>query len=137
MTTMMNDERRHRVTLRLRWIAWFLFTIVWTFLLVAKIPENVQFSDDPELSYRIRIVIAKTVHALCYAGWTILTGSLFTKFGLRLALLFLLMNHAVATEYVQLVYSNRDGCLRDSLIDHAGIFVGLVLSWSWWTRPNT
>ena len=57
--------------------------------------------------------------------------------GAIIALLFFLMAHAVGTEYVQLRWSGRDGCLRDVLIDHAGILLGLILSWKRWTRPDT
>jgi VanZ family protein len=124
------------LSLRIRWTAWIAFTVLWTIALTAPIGKIEAFRSESILSGDLRIVVAKILHAFAYASWTILTGSLFPSFGGRVAFLFFLMNHAVVTEYVQLRWAGRDGCLRDVLIDHAGIFLGLMLSWKWWTRPN-
>ena len=126
-----------RWSLRTRWIAWIAFTALWTIALVAPVGKIEAFRSDSVLSGDYRIVVAKIVHALAYASWTILTASLLPRFGGRIALLFFLMAHAAGTEYVQLRWSGRDGCLRDVLIDHAGILLGLLLSWKRWTRPDT
>ncbi|HEX3315747.1 MAG TPA: VanZ family protein [Gemmataceae bacterium] len=124
------------MTLRTRRIAWIAFTVLWTVALTAPIGKIEAFRSNSLLEGEVRIVVAKILHALAYASWTILTASLLPSFGGRIGLLFCLMTHAVCTEYVQLRWSGRDGCLRDVLIDHAGILVGLVLSWKWWTGPT-
>jgi VanZ family protein len=124
------------VSLRTRRIAWIAFTVLWTIALTAPIGKIEAFRSNSVLEGDLRIVVAKTLHALAYASWTILTASLLPSFGGRIALLFFLMTHAVGTEYVQLRWAGRDGCLRDVLIDHAGILLGLILSWKWWTRPE-
>jgi VanZ family protein len=128
-------RRGFSVPLSLRWAAWIGFTVLWTVLLIIPINEDLPFSDDPETRAQIRIIVAKTIHALAYTGWTILTASLRPSFGGRILLLFFLMAHAVGTEWAQLQVG-RDGCLRDSAIDQAGILLGLLLSWSWWTKPS-
>ena len=124
------------MTLRQRWHLWIAFTLLWTVALVVPIQAPV-FSEDPDTQSWIRFVIAKTLHASAYAAWTILAGSLHTSFAGRISLLFFLMAHAVGTEIVQnLPWVNRGGCLRDSAIDQTGILLGLILSWSWWTRSD-
>jgi VanZ family protein len=131
-----SPEGRHP-SMSTRWIAWIAFTVLWTIGLVAPVAKIEAFRSESILSGDYRIVVAKILHTLAYAAWTMLTGSLLPRMGARLALLFFLMTHAALTEYIQLRWSGRDGCLRDVLIDHAGILLGLLLSWKRWTRPDT
>jgi VanZ family protein len=125
-----------RWSLRARWGVWIAFTALWTAALVAPVGKIEALRTESVLSGDVRILIAKILHALAYAAWTILTGSLAPRTGGRFALLYFLMTHAALTEYIQLRWSGRDGCLRDVLIDHAGILLGLLLSWKRWTRPD-
>src|SRR5262249_50212266 len=115
MTTMIDRPRSESLEpLRVRWYLWIGFAVLWTIALIAPISEDVSFSSDPDTNRLIRLFLAKSLHALAYTSWTVLTGSLRTGFGGRILLLFFLMAHAAGTEWIQLRVG-RDGCLRDVL----------------------
>jgi VanZ family protein len=116
-----------------RWIAWCAYFVPMTILLVAP------GSDEGGgllggLEPHQQTMVAKSVHVVIYAGLTVLTGWLRVPPPWRLVLLFVLMLHGAATEFVQQFVPNRTGMLRDVLFDHLGVAVGLCISWKWWTR---
>ena len=116
-----------------RWIAWCAYVVPMTVLLVMPGPnEGGGFLGG--LEPHQQTFVAKSVHVAIYAGLTILTGWLRVSPGWRLVLLFVLMLHGAATEFIQQFVPNRTGALRDVLFDHLGVAVGLCISWKWWTR---
>lgn len=124
-----------RATSRLRWLLWICYVFLWTTLLVVPFPDLGQWPlFDPPIGDKY--LIGKAGHVCAYALMTILTGWLRVGFQARLLLLFFLMAHASATEWVQLHLSNRTGLVDDIVLDHLGILTGLVLSWKWWTRAE-
>ena len=116
-----------------RWIAWFLYFSCMTTLLV--LPGRFQ-AELPlgEFVVTNKVFIAKGVHVSAYAGLAVLSGWLRVPLRVRPALMFLLMFHAAATEFIQLYVPNRGGSLGDVLWDHLGIAIGLCISWKWWSR---
>jgi len=117
-----------------RWVVWAVFVALWTTALVLPLPEdrNWPVALSPERKY----LLAKTGHVCAYALMTILSGWLRVPMRFRLLLLFFLMAHAAATEWIQLNISNRTGTVDDVMLDHLGIAAGLILSWKWWSRDD-
>jgi spore maturation protein SpmB len=83
----------------------------------------------------LKFVLAKALHLSSYAVMAVLGGTLVPA-GRRRAVAFTLLGlHGAATELAQyfgnLWYdTHRNGCVRDVLIDSAGIVLGaLVLRW--------
>lgn len=119
----------------LRWLVWGAFTLVWTTLLV--LPgytfTRIGLDERPE----IRLTVAKSLHILAYAVFTILTAWVRVPARFRLFLLFFLMAHATATELAQLyLVENRSGTLGDVALDQIGILLGLCVAWRWWSDPR-
>lgn len=119
----------------LLWSIWIVFTLAWTAGLVLPI-SSPTFGDTEEIRNLVRFILSKGAHLSLYAAWTVLTGSLRAPFRYRLFLLMFLMFHAVATEWVQTFVPSRTGLLRDAAIDHLGIFLGVLISFRWWTQAD-
>lgn len=120
---------------RLRWLLWLGYVIIWTALLTTPLPESVEWPlFDPPVTEKY--LLAKIGHVCAYALLAILTGWLGAGFSARLLLLFFLMAHASATEWVQLHLANRTGTVTDVVLNHLGVLAGLVMSWRWWAQPR-
>lgn len=119
-----------------RWLIWTLFCVAWTAALVAPVPSTDGLPMGEFLDSR-RVLVAKAVHVVAYAMFAMLSGWLPVAPRWRLLLMYLLMVHAVATEFTQLHLSYRSGTLSDVLWDHLGIAIGFGLSWRWWLREGT
>jgi VanZ family protein len=117
-----------------RWLVWGILVALWTTALVLPLPEdrNWPIAISPGRKY----LLAKTGHVGAYAVMTILSGWLPVPLRFRLPLLFFLMAHAAATEWVQLNFSNRTGTVEDVVLDHMGIAAGLIISWKWWSKDE-
>ncbi len=70
---------------------------------------------------------------MAYGVMTMLGGRLLVPVRYRWIVMFFLMFHAAATEFIQLHLSYRSGLVMDVLIDHIGVGVGAALSWRYWT----
>lgn len=119
-----------------RWSIWLVFTILWTIglLLPSATIDRMPLVEDLG---DWRIIVAKIIHLLIYSFWTILTAWLGAPLRVRIFLLVFLMAHGVLTEWGQTYPSlMRTGSLRDAAIDHAGVFLGVVLSIRWWAAPD-
>lgn len=119
---------------RWRWLACAIFVILWTTALVLPFPDP--GSWPVQLTPSRKFLIAKTCHVSAYALMTILCGWLRVPVRFRLLLLFFLMAHAAATEWIQLNISNRTGTVDDVVLDHLGIAIGLAVSWKWWSKKE-
>jgi hypothetical protein len=79
-------------------------------------------------------VLSKTLHLCSYAFMAVLGGSLVPAGRRRAFVLAALVLHGAATEVGQWVgnryfETNRHGCVRDVLIDAAGVTAGAVVLW--------
>jgi len=115
-----------------RWLAWGLYVLLLTTALV--LPAAAVGNWPGQLSQDQKKIIAKTGHVCAYALMTILSGWLRLPVRFRLLLLFFLMAHAAATEWIQLNVSHRSGTVQDVVLDHLGIAAGLIVSWKWWSQ---
>ena len=118
-----------------RWLAWGLFVLLSTTALVAPLPAVDNW--PVEISQGQIYFFAKTAHVWAYALMTILSGWLGVTVRFRWLLLFFLMAHAAATEWIQLNLSGRNGTVDDVLLDHLGIATGLIVSRKWWFRDRS
>lgn len=120
-----------------RWLIWSVFLVLWTIGLLY--PTSPQLHQIDEIIEPFRVVIAKTVHVSAYAILAILTGWLRVAPRYRWLMLFVIMAHGTATEMGQWItkemhISTRTGELYDVAFDNAGILLGLLVSWRWWTE---
>lgn len=113
-----------------RWIIWVLFLVSWSFALLRPIPEPLVRTTEQFVS---RQVIGKTLHVCAYACLAILTGWLRAPLRFRPLLMLFIMAHGTLTELGQSLVPGRVGALLDVGIDNAGVLLGVLLSWKWWT----
>lgn len=116
-----------------RWRIWCLGLLVWTALLVAPNPTTELGLDDVLAEYKY--AAAKTLHVVAYGCMAFFAGWLRTPMRYRWGLVFVLMAHGTVTELIQTQIEGRTGTLRDVGYDHAGVCLGLLLGWKWWTAP--
>ena len=113
------------------WATWLLLFAVWTLALVTKYPAELEKElVPPEHIFRA----SKLLHLCMYAFLTFSSGFLTKRRGVRWLLVLVLSVHGFATEYIQTLVPGRDGNLLDVAIDHAGILLGLLLTWRWRAR---
>lgn len=109
---------------------------VWTYLLVEPNPI-------PEVKAEVpadwHFLAAKGLHASAYAGLAVLMMFLpvpaASAHVVRPLLIGFLLLHGAGTEIAQTFVPGREGCIRDALIDWAGIAAGIALTWPLW-RPK-
>ena len=105
---------------------------LWTYLLLAPEPvPEVLPGDyswfDKEMA---KFLLAKSLHLSAYAFLAAFGGSLFPSARGRWMYWGVLVLHGIGTEIGQTYVPNRHGCVRDVLIDAAGIAVGAwALRW--------
>jgi VanZ family protein len=119
---------------RARFLIWLTYALCWTVALVAPIRDQTPWvvtSVDIDLKY----VLAKTAHVIGYALFAGLTGWLGVGRRIRWLMMFVLMSHATVTELIQEFVPGRHGSLYDVAFDHAGVALGLLLTWKWWRHP--
>lgn len=124
--------------IRLFGFAYLALLAIWTWLLVKPepVPESLVGGVawfDPQL---LHFILAKATHLSVYAGFAFLAGLLVRTSRGRLKAWSLLALHGVASEIGQMVGAEhfdtkRHGCIRDMLIDTAGIAVGAFLVGRW------
>jgi VanZ family protein len=113
----------------------FLGLWTWKLLEPRPVPEEI----EEQIPVDLKFVLAKSLHAGAYAFLTILAAFLPVRrpyFWVAVATLAL---HGVGTEIGQTFVPNREGCVRDVIIDWAGISMGLLGLWGWglcWRSPK-
>src|SRR5207245_1172858 len=117
---------------RARWLIWSAFIAVWSALLLVPVPESGPIADLPPGR---RELIAKFVPVATYGLLTALSGWLHVPLRWRWALLFGITVHGTVTELLQ-TQVGRGGSLTDVGWDNLGVFLGLVVTWKWWARPD-
>lgn len=88
------------------------------------------------LAFGRRHLATKTAHVSCYALFAALSGWVRAPQQFRPLLMFFIMAHATSTELIQLTLAHRDGNLIDVGFDNAGILIGFLLTWKWWTEKG-
>lgn len=116
-------------TPRARWGLWAAYVTAWTRSLLVENPVGVV--NDPDLAYKL-FLFSKTVHVTAYALFAALSGWLHVPGRSRWLLLAFMSLHAFLTEYGQRYFTTRHPSLRDVGLDHAGIVLGVLLTWNWW-----
>jgi VanZ family protein len=111
----------------LRWLLWVVCLVIWTILLLTSAPAH--FAREHVNPYT-NLPISKFLHIGAYAFLAALAGTLNLRH--RWILLVVLALHGVMTEVLQTFVPDRSGSLRDVLIDHVGIALGVLISWAWW-----
>ena len=84
----------------------------------------------------LKTVVTKSGHVIAYAIFAFLSGWLLVPARLRWMPLFFIMTHAAMTEMFQQHIQGRTGCLEDVGLNHAGILLGVLAGWKWWTDPK-
>jgi VanZ family protein len=115
------------------WLAWFVFTSLWTASLLTTQPVTV---GQKVLSTGLLFLCAKCLHVSAYAAWAMLTGWLRPPRPLRWYVLGFLSAHGFATEYLQHFVPGRHPSWRDVGLDHLGLLIGVACTWKWWRAPN-
>lgn len=111
-----------------------LFLGLWTWKLVEPNPVPEELSR--RLSGDEKFAAAKALHAGGYAFLTFLAVTLPVPNRWRWFLVGLLALHGAATEIAQTFVPNRHGCVRDVLIDWAGVVI-TVLLWRIFRRHDS
>jgi VanZ family protein len=119
----------------LRWSIWAGFVALFTTVLLLP-GATISSLHGPEMTEGSKFLVAKTIHVAAYAVLTILSAWLFVPVRFRLLLLAFVMAHGTATELLQHLVPGRSGSLYDVGFDQLGVFIGLALSWKWWTRQG-
>jgi VanZ family protein len=120
---------------RWRWVIWLLFVLAWSTALLVPDPVGFVFGHGDgslDIPDDVKFLMAKSLHVTAYALAAILTGSLHAPGRWRWVLLAFWSLHACGTEIGQLFVPTRTGSVRDVVLDHVGLLIGLALSWRWW-----
>jgi len=113
-----------------RGFGWCVCVGVWTIALLTTTPVEVGNAIIPKGEY---FPAAKILHVCAYAFLTVYLSWLPLQRWRWLLLAFLSL-HAAGTEYLQQFVPGRTGKVTDVFIDHAGLLLGLALTWKHW-RP--
>jgi VanZ family protein len=117
----------------MRVVLWWVAVALWTAALLTPYPVLLGREILPP---QVSFPAAKTLHVVAYAGLAGLIPWLGLPLGWRWAFLGFLSLHAVGTEYLQRFVPLRTGSVTDALIDHAGLLLGLAITWKGWRRSR-
>jgi VanZ family protein len=112
-------------------LLWGLLLLGWTAALLTTYPVHVAHAALPPPA---QFPTAKVLHVSAYAVLAALSAWPRPLGRLRWLLLAFLSLHAAGTEYLQQYVPLRGPSAADVLIDHAGILLGVVVTWKWWWR---
>jgi len=113
---------------------WLLYIAAWSLALLTPHPIKVAQAVLPK---ETSFYYSKSLHVCAYAGLTVLTGWLLVSQRVRWLLLACVSLHAFATEYLQNFVPLRTGSWRDVGLDHIGIALGFLLTWSKWWKEGS
>jgi VanZ family protein len=113
------------------WAAWWMFLAAWTVALTTTFPVEIhrRYLPDPP-----GVPLAKVLHVTAYAALAAGVGLLRPRYPWGWLAILLLLEHGVATEYIQSFVPERGPSLSDVLIDHAAVALGAGLTWWRWAR---
>jgi VanZ family protein len=105
---------------------WVLLLAGWTVALLTPDPVRLAREVLPD---QVEFPAAKLLHLAAYAVLAALAGGLRPLGRWRWVLLVVLSLHGMGTEYGQQFVDLRGPSVRDVLIDHAGILLGVLATW--------
>lgn len=121
-------------SLRILHIASFALALsLWTWALLSRnpVPEVVR----TEIGIDWQFIFSKLLHACGYAFLTVLGGSLTTtRQGLAIVIGGMALHGALSELGQATMDLGRHGCIRDVLIDWAGIGIGSIVLLKWKSR---
>src|SRR5262245_61386413 len=126
----MSDTMRPR---RAWWVVWAVYAVAWTTALLTTYPLRVR---DAVVPADFAFPTGKVLHVLAYAAFAVLSAWVPAPRPGRWALLGFLSLHAFATEFFQ-QFVGRTASLADVGLDHAGIALGVALTWKRWRDSVT
>jgi VanZ family protein len=103
----------------------FLGLWTWKLLEPYPLPEALEENIPADMKF----TLAKSLHAGAYAFLTALAALLPVRRPYFWAAVAVLALHGVGTEIGQTYVPNRNGCVRDVLIDWTGVGLGLLFLW--------
>jgi VanZ family protein len=112
-------------------LLWAVLLLLWTAALLR--PEPVQVATAV-LPRPVEFPAAKVLHVTAYAVLAALALLLRPLGRYRWALLGFLSLHGMGTEYLQQFVELRGPSVRDVLLDHLGIALGLAATCKAWLR---
>ncbi|MBX7105633.1 MAG: VanZ family protein [Gemmataceae bacterium] len=114
-----------------RWLSWvwLIALVIWTALLWTP---GSWFWDLSKVSPPRIIPLGKVLHVVSYFALAASAGWLPATRRTRHAILLGLVAHGAITEIGQLFVPDRDGTVRDFLIDSASTAGGWLLTRPWW-----
>ena len=116
------------------WAVWWGILALWTVGLTTTFPVHVHQAILPKDPFGVPV--GKVLHVTAYA---FLAGyaALMRPAGVwRWLILLLLLEHGVATEWIQQFVPERGSEVNDIVIDHCGVALGALLTWPWWRRTR-
>jgi VanZ family protein len=122
------EDRQQRRKLLVRVLGWCICVGVWTVALLTTYPAELGKDIVPS---SMRFPAAKALHVCAYAFLTVFLSWLPLRRWRWILLAFLVL-HAAGTELGQRFVPGRSGLWTDVLIDHAGLLLGLALTWKRW-----
>ena len=108
-------------------VVFLTFLGLWTWKLLEPVP--VPEAIEQQIPVDQKFLLAKSLHVGAYAFLTILAASLPVRRPYFWAVVVGLALHGVGTEIGQTYIPNRNGCVRDVIIDWVGIGLGLAGLW--------
>jgi VanZ family protein len=120
----------------IRWLIWSTFAVLWTVVLLLPGKEFVK-TGVPDWAPSLWFFVTKGGHILAYTLFTFLSGWVLVPARYRWIMLFIVLAHGSITELLQLHFvEGRLGCLEDVGLNHAGVLLGVMVGWKWWTDPK-
>jgi hypothetical protein len=116
------------------WIAWWLCVALWTAALTTTAPVHIHQALLPEDPWGLPV--SKILHVSAYAFLAAFAMGLRPPTLWRWLFVILLLEHGVATEWIQAFVPERGPSVNDIVIDHCGVALGVALTLPWW-RPGT
>jgi VanZ family protein len=116
------------------WAVWWLGLAVWTVALTTTFPAHVHqaiLPQDPP-----GVPVAKVLHVAAYAFFAGFAALMRPAAVWRWLILLLLLEHGVATEWIQQFVPERTSSVNDVVIDQGGVVLGALLTWPWWRQAR-
>jgi VanZ family protein len=110
-------------------LLWSVLLVLWTAALLR--PEPVQLADAV-LPQHVEFPVSKLLHVGAYATLAALVMLLRPLGRGRWLLLAVLSLHGMGTEYLQQFVELRGPSVRDVVLDHIGIMLGVIVAWKGW-----
>jgi VanZ family protein len=115
----------------LRWAVWAAFGVAWSAALLTTFPVSAR---DAVLPTAVGFSAGKLLHVGGYAAFAALTALLPVSRPWRWLLLAFVSLHAFGSEFLQ-QFVDRTPSLLDVGLDHAGIALGVAVTWPRWRAP--